>query len=164
MIRAGIMSDSHGTLPKQVYTFFEDVDVILHAGDIGSADVLLELQNFKKTIAVTGNIDAEYEFPRLQKTIVFNIEQVKVILTHIGGYPNHYPYDLKHFLQNEKPNLFICGHSHICKIIFDEELNFLHINPGACGKSGMHTKCTLIKLDIEGKEMKNLDLLEYNKY
>ena len=163
MTRVGIMSDSHGLVPSQIYSFFEDVDLILHAGDIGTSEVLSELQAYKKTIAVCGNIDSKYEFVSIKDTEIFFIEQVKIFLTHIGGYPSRYALGIKKYLQIQKPDAFICGHSHICKVMFDDELKLLHINPGACGRRGIHTKCTLIKLEIDGARMKNLDVLEYDK-
>ncbi|MDR0790586.1 MAG: metallophosphatase family protein [Bacteroidales bacterium] len=163
MTKVGIMSDSHGLVPKQVYTFFKDVDLILHAGDIGTSYELSELQNFKKTIAVRGNIDSVCEFATLKDLEVFFIEQIKVVLTHIGGYPKHYASGIKEFLQSQTPNLFVCGHSHICKVMFDDDLKLLHINPGACGRRGIHVKSTLIRLEIDGIEMKNLEVLEYDK-
>ncbi|MDR1848263.1 MAG: metallophosphatase family protein [Bacteroidales bacterium] len=163
MTRLGIMSDSHGRVPPQVYTFFQNVDIILHCGDIGSADVLAELQHFKKTIAVCGNIDSKIDFPSLKDLLTFNIEGVKVLMTHIGGYPSHYPAAIKKILQNEKPHLFLCGHSHICKVMFDNDMNLLHINPGACGKYGIHLKCTLVRLEIDREKMQNLDVMEYDR-
>ncbi|MDR1005659.1 MAG: metallophosphatase family protein [Bacteroidales bacterium] len=163
MTKVGIMSDSHGIVPPKVYSFFENVDLILHAGDIGSADVLWELRNFKNTIAVRGNTDSIYDFGGVKEVEIFSIEQIKVVLTHIGGYPKHYQGNIKRLLTAEKPNLFICGHSHICKVMYDDDLSLLHINPGACGKSGIHKKCTLIRLDIDQRMMKNLELLEYDK-
>jgi putative phosphoesterase len=163
MTKVGIMSDSHGLVPSQVYTFFKVVDLILHAGDIGTSEVFSELQAFKKPIAVCGNIDSRCEFAQLKDLEVFFIEQVKVVLTHIGGYPKRYASGVKDFLQSQKPNLFVCGHSHICKVMFDDDLKLLHINPGACGRRGIHAKCTLIRLDIDGTQMKNLEVLEYDK-
>lgn len=159
----GLLSDTHGIVPKQVYTFFEKADIILHAGDLGSTDVLEELKNFKPTIAVYGNIDGYEIYSQIKKIETIEIEEAKIILTHIGGYPKHYEKGIKELLKIEKPNIFISGHSHILKVMFDKELNLLHINPGAAGKYGFHKLCTMVCFNIENSKPKNLEVLEYDK-
>ena len=164
MKRIGLLSDTHGMVPKQVYTFFKDVDIILHAGDIGSTDVLEELKHFKPTIAVYGNVDGCEIDSEAKRIETFEIEGVKIMMTHIGGYPKHYEKAVKELLKEEKPNIFISGHSHILKVIFDHELNLLHMNPGASGNYGFHNVCTMIRFNVEDGKPKDLEILEYEKY
>ena len=165
MVRVGVMSDSHGRVPQQVYTFFRDVDVILHAGDIGGKEVLETLRTFKKNvIAVYGNCDDKYLDEQVKGLLSFKIEDVNILMTHIGGYPKHYNADIKPYFTQEKPDIFICGHSHILKVIYDKDYNFLLVNPGACGHQGFHQVCTLVRFEIDGKEIKNLDVLDFDKF
>lgn len=164
MKRIGLLSDTHGMVPKQVYTFFKDVDIILHAGDIGTRDVLEELKHFKPTIAVYGNVDGYEIYSEAKRIEIFEIEGVKIMMTHIGGYPKHYEKGIKEMLVKEKPNIFISGHSHILKVIFDHDLNLLHMNPGASGNYGFHNVCTMIRFNIEEGKPKDLEILEYEKY
>jgi len=159
----GLLSDTHGSIPKQVYTFFEEVDIILHAGDIGSTDAYEELKHFKPLVAVYGNIDGYELYSQIKKIETINIEETKIIMTHIGGYPKHYEKHIKEFLKIEKPKIFISGHSHILKVIYDTELNLLHINPGAAGKYGFHNVCTMIRFNVEYGRPKDLEVLEYAK-
>ena len=164
MTRVGIMSDSHGLVPKQVYTFFKDVDIILHAGDIGGVEVLNELRNFKRTVAVYGNCDSRYMDNDVKSLVKIEIEGVKILMTHIGGRPNHYEKNLIPIFKEQKPNMFVCGHSHILKVAYDKEFSFLYVNPGACGRQGFHQVGTLIRLVIEGKDIKDLDVLDFDKF
>lgn len=163
MKRIGLLSDTHGMVPKQVYTFFKDVDIILHAGDIGSTEVLEELKHFKPTMAVYGNIDGCELYSELKRVESFEIEGVKIIMTHIGGHPKRYEKGIKELLVREKPDIFISGHSHILKVIYDNKLNLLHLNPGAAGKYGFHMVCTMIRFNIEQGKPKDLEILEYDK-
>lgn len=159
----GLLSDTHGIVPKQVYTFFENVDIILHAGDLGSTDVLDELRHFKPTIAVFGNIDGYDVYSQTKKIETFKIEETKIMMTHIGGYPNHYQKGIKELLIEEKPNIFISGHSHILKVMYDKKYNLLHINPGAAGHYGLHQVSTMIKFCIDKDKPKDLEIIEYDK-
>ena len=162
MRRIGVLSDTHGTLPKQVYTFFKDCDELWHAGDMGRG-VLERLREFKPTRAVYGNMDdydLRYQVPGSD---LFTCEGLKVLLTHIGGWPGHYPADILKILQHDKPDIFICGHSHILKVMYDQELNLLHINPGAAGCQGFHTVGTLVRFTIDGTP-KDLEVLDFPKF
>ena len=159
----GLLSDTHGIVPKQVYTFFENVDIILHAGDLGSTDVLDELRHFKPTIAVFGNIDGYDVYSQTKRIETFKIEETKIMMTHIGGYPNHYQKGIKELLIEEKPNIFISGHSHILKVIYDKKYNLLHINPGAAGHYGFHQVSTMIRFCIDNDKPKDLEIIEYDK-
>ncbi|MGP1515381.1 MAG: metallophosphoesterase family protein [Bacteroidales bacterium] len=164
MTKIGVMSDSHGIVPKQIYTFFKDVDIILHAGDLGNQEVLKELRSFKKTVAVYGNCDSKYMDNEVKSLLKIQIEQVKILMTHIGGYPKHYQTNLIPFFKEEKPQIFICGHSHILKVLYDKEFNFLLINPGACGRQGFHQVSTLIRFVIDNNNIKDLDVLDFDKF
>lgn len=162
MTKIGVLSDTHGHLPKEVYEFFKDVDLIIHAGDIGSVDVLNELQAFKKTVAVYGNIDDFDVVVLTEKVENIEIEGLKIMVTHIGGYPNRYERGIKELIEIERPNIFISGHSHILKVINDPKYSLLHINPGAAGRQGIHKISTLVRFKIDS-EPKDLEILEFNK-
>lgn len=162
MTKIGVLSDTHGHLPKEVYEFFKDVDLIIHAGDIGSVDVLNELQAFKKTVAVYGNIDDFDVVVLTEKVENIKIEGLKIMVTHIGGYPNRYERGIKELIEIERPNIFISGHSHILKVINDPKYSLLHINPGAAGRHGIHQISTLIRFTIDSVP-KDLEVLEFNK-
>lgn len=162
MKKIGVISDTHGCLPPQVYTFFDKCDEIWHAGDIGR-DVLPYLRKFKPCRAVYGNMDdynLRYDVPRED---VFECEGLKVLMTHIGGWPGHYPKSMKERLLEVKPDIFVCGHSHILKVMYDNELNLLHINPGAAGKQGFHQKSTLVRFVLDGSP-KELEILDFPKF
>lgn len=162
MTKIGVLSDTHGHLPKEVYEFFKDVDLIIHAGDIGSVDVLNELQAFKKTVAVYGNIDDFDVVVLTEKVENIEIEGLKIMVTHIGGYPNRYERGIKELIEIERPNIFISGHSHILKVINDPKYSLLHINPGAAGRQGIHQISTLVRFTIDSVP-KDLEVLEFNK-
>lgn len=161
MKRIGILSDTHGSLPMQVWDFFKDCDEIWHAGDCGR-DVLQQLRDWKTTRAVFGNCDGLDVRFDTEETALFRCEGLKVVMTHIGGWPGHYPPHIFRFLQIEKPDIFVCGHSHILKVMYDQQLNLLHINPGAAGRQGFHLKGTLVRFTIDGKP-KDLEILEFPK-
>lgn len=164
MTKIGVMSDSHGRLAEQVFDFFKDVDVILHAGDIGGKEVLDKLRARKKLVAVYGNCDDKYLDDEVKGLVSLKIEQVKILMTHIGGYPKHYNKSVIPYFFSEKPDIFICGHSHILKIMYDKEWNFLLINPGACGYQGFHLVCTLARFVIDGKEIKDMEVMNFDKF
>lgn len=164
MKRIGLLSDTHGWLNPAIYDFFKDCDEIWHAGDIGNDDVAIELAAFKKLRAVYGNIDdweIRADYPQYQ---IFNIENIKVVMTHIGGYPNAYAPGIKQILWEEKPDIFISGHSHILRVMRDQKLGLLHLNPGAAGMKGFHKKITMLRFQIDGKEISNLEIYEADRY
>lgn len=172
MTRIGLLSDTHGWLNPKIYEFFKDCDEIWHAGDIGDYDVAIELSAFingqqnssKKFRAVFGNIDdweIRADFPQFQ---IFKVEDMKVVMTHIGGYPNNYAPGIKQLLLEEKADIFISGHSHILKVMRDTNLGLLHLNPGAAGMKGFHKKVTMMRFQIDGKEASNLEIYEADKY
>ncbi len=159
----GLLSDTHGFLPPQVFEHFKDVDEIWHAGDIGTIEVADELEKFKPLRAVWGNIDGTELRARYPEHLFFSVEEVSIFMTHIGGYPPSYNAVSKPLILKHQPHLFICGHSHILKIMPDAKLNLLHINPGACGKYGWHKVSTLIRFTIELDHVTKLEVIELAK-
>lgn len=159
MKKIGIISDTHGYLPPEVFEHFKEVDEIWHAGDFGEG-VAQQLAAFKRLRGVFGNIDSPNIRKEFPEQIVFFCEEVKVLIRHIGGYPPKYNAETKKQLQIHRPQLFIDGHSHILKIIYDPAIECLHINPGAAGRQGWHRVKTLVTLEIDGKEMRNCNVIE----
>lgn len=162
-MKIGLLSDTHSHLDERVFHHFKDCDEIWHAGDIGSIDVLQKLQQFKPTRAVFGNIDSAEIRRATAEDLWFSCENLNVWITHIGGYPPKYNRRTKEILKSKTPDLFICGHSHILKIIKDPVNNLLHINPGAAGVHGFHQIKTLIRFDVEDGKIKNLQVIELGK-
>ena len=163
MKRIGILSDTHCTLIPQLFDFFKDVDELWHAGDIGNIKTADALAQFKPLRAVHGNIDDHVVRMQYPEDLFFHIEDVDVYMTHIGGYPGHYMSVVRDILEKEKPDLYICGHSHILKVMYDKQLNLLHINPGAAGNSGFHNKVTLVRMVIDGKTFKDMEIFELDR-
>ena len=160
MTRIGILSDTHGYVEPRLFDFFASCDMLFHAGDMGSMAVADELSAFKPLVAVYGNIDGSdirAAYPGKQR---IDCEGVDILMTHIGGYPGHYDRNIYPVLKKYPPKLFIAGHSHILKVMYDQSLQFLHINPGAMGNSGIHHVKTAIRLVIDGSNMKELEILE----
>ncbi len=159
-MKVGLLSDTHGHLDDKVFKHFDKCDEIWHAGDIGTIEVLEQLESFKPTKAVFGNIDGQKIRSATSEDLWFKCESLTIWITHIGGYPPKYNRRTKGILNNRHPDLFICGHSHILKIIKDPIHNLLHINPGAAGIQGFHKVKTLVRFDIEATEIKNLQVIE----
>jgi putative phosphoesterase len=160
MKRIGILSDTHGLLDEKVFFHFKDCDEIWHLGDFGSVEVADRLLAFKPVRGVYGNIDGQVlrlMFPLHNR---FMCEEVDVWLTHIGGYPGKYERTIYPELVRNPPKLFVTGHSHILKVQFDKKLNLLHVNPGAEGKYGFHKVRTLVRLAIEGSNIRDLEVIE----
>jgi len=160
MTRIGILSDTHANLDERVFSFFKDCDEIWHAGDIGSEEVIEKLEAFKPLRIVYGNIDSHQIRHRVPSELLFQVEGIKVYMTHIGGYPGRYDKQAYAALLKHRPKLFVCGHSHILKVMYDQKLQLLHINPGASGNFGFHQKRTLIRFTIDGDNMKDLEVIE----
>lgn len=160
MKRIGIISDTHGYLDEAVLHHFKDCDEIWHAGDFGNDLLAEQLRKFKPLRGVYGNIDGQDIRSVYPELLTWTCEEVKVMMLHIGGYPPKYNSRSKPVILSEKPQLFISGHSHILKIMFDDKLQCLHINPGAAGKHGWHKVRTLVKLTIDGKDMKDCQVIE----
>ena len=155
-----LLSDTHGHLDEKNLKYVRLADEVWHAGDIGDLAVTDELKKLKPLRAVYGNIDnaeARSEFPLNNR---FWCEKVDVLITHIGGYPGKYNASIREELQKNPPKLFICGHSHILKVIFDKKLNLLHMNPGAAGIHGFHQVRTMLRFEIDGDKIQNLEIIE----
>ncbi len=160
MMRIGLISDTHGFLDKNVFKHFDSCDEIWHAGDFGNAQIAEQLRAFKPLRGVFGNIDGADIRSQFEEIIFFHVEAVKVMIKHIGGYPPKYNAETKKQITEAKPQLFISGHSHILKIMYDKELQCLHMNPGAAGKQGWQTASTLIRFTISGGDFKNCEVIE----
>ncbi len=163
MVKIGLLSDTHSHLDPKIFEYFQEVDEIWHAGDIGSIEVTDQLKKFKPLRAVYGNIDDHIlrrEFPEFNR---FTIENVEVLLTHIGGKPGKYAKPALDALQEKAPKLFICGHSHILLVKMDPKFNMLWMNPGACGIKGFHQVKTLLRFEIDGDKIQNLEAIEIGK-
>ncbi|WP_047416115.1 metallophosphoesterase [Cellulophaga sp. Hel_I_12] len=160
MKRILLLSDTHSHMDDTILKYAKKADEIWHAGDIGNLVVTDTLQKLKPLRAVYGNIDdhkAQLEFPLDNK---FMCEGVAVWITHIGGYPNRYNPRIKEEIKKNTPKLFITGHSHILKVMWDKKLNLLHMNPGACGKHGFHQIRTMLQFVIDGDSIKDLEIIE----
>lgn len=163
MKKIGLMSDTHSYLHPQVFKYFDKVDEIWHGGDIGTTSLADELEAFRPFRAVYGNIDGKDIQLRYPENLFFEVEGVKVFITHIGGYPGKYAPGVKDLLLKNSPKLFICGHSHILKVMPDPALKLLHMNPGACGQQGWHKVKTLLRFDVNEGNISNLEVIELPK-
>jgi putative phosphoesterase len=160
MTRIGILSDTHSFIHPRIFEFFKDSDEIWHAGDIGNAKTAEDLQKIKPLRAVYGNIDGGELRMLFPRDLIFSVEKVKVVMTHIGGYPGRYEKWAKELILKEKPQLFVTGHSHILKVMYDEKYQLLYINPGAAGKYGLHKSITMVRFVVDGDQMKELEVLD----
>ncbi len=160
MKRIGLLSDTHGFLHPRLFHFFEKTDEIWHAGDFGNIETVDKLATFKPLKGVFGNIDGQDVRTVFPQHLRFRCEDTDVWITHIGGYPGRYERFVKPEIFANPPDIFISGHSHILKVIFDKKLNLLHINPGAAGYIGFHKVCTAIRFTIDGKDIRDLEIWE----
>ena len=163
MTRIGLISDTHGYLDDAVFKHFENCDEIWHAGDFGNIELADKLAAFKPLRGVYGNIDGKDIRDVYPEHLRFMCEKVDVWMTHIGGYPDRYAPDVKREIYTKPPSLFISGHSHILKVIYDKKINCLHLNPGAAGKQGWHKVRTLIRFSITDEKIHTLDVIELHK-
>ena len=159
-----LISDTHSFLDETLIKHISSADEVWHAGDIGDIEIVTDaIKKLKPLRAVYGNIDdanARKEFP---KNLIFTCEDVKVFMTHICGQPTNYLKEVKDILITEKPKLFICGHSHILKVMYQQQYDVLHMNPGACGIHGFHQIKTVLRFVIDGSEIKDLAVIELGK-
>lgn len=163
MTKVLLLSDTHGHIDDVILKYVKQADQVWHAGDIGNLIVTDTIKKLKPLYAVYGNIDgteARKEFPLDNK---FMCEGVSVWITHIGGYPGRYTTGLREELMQSKPKIFISGHSHILKVMPDKTLDLLHMNPGAAGKSGFHLMRTMLRFEIDGEKIQNLEVIEIGK-
>lgn len=159
-MRIGLLSDTHSFLDASILTHFRECDEIWHAGDFGNARVADELAAFKPLKGVYGNIDGQDVRVAFPETAIFECEGVKVLMKHIGGYPGRYAPGVRPLLETVRPLLFISGHSHILKVVYDKKLGLLHINPGAAGKEGFHRVRTITRFTITGERIHDLEVIE----
>lgn len=163
MTKILLLSDTHGHIDPTILKYAAQADEIWHAGDIGDISVTDQLKALKPVRAVYGNIDGHIirkEFPEHNR---FMCEGVDVWITHIGGYPNRYDVRVREAIKSNPPKLFICGHSHILKVMNDKKLGLLHMNPGACGKQGFHQIRTMLRFVIDGEKISDLEVVELGK-
>lgn len=160
MTKILLLSDSHSYIDDRILEYAGQADEIWHGGDFGSMDVIEQLEKIKPLKGVYGNIDnakIRSEFPEVSR---FTCEEVEILMIHIGGYPGKYTPLAKQEIAEKAPKLFISGHSHILKVMFDQKNNLLHLNPGACGKQGWHKMRTMMRFVIDGAEIKDLEVIE----
>lgn len=162
-MKIGLLSDTHSHLPDSVFKHFADCDEIWHGGDVGDPAVLDRLEAFKPVRGVYGNIDDTTVRNRLPLNETFTVAGLSVLITHIGGYPGRYTPRVRKLLDEHKPGLYICGHSHILKVMMDKKRGVLHMNPGACGHQGFHKIKTLLRFDIKAGRVENLEVIELGK-
>ncbi|MBE6295415.1 MAG: metallophosphoesterase family protein [Bacteroidales bacterium] len=160
MKRIGLLSDTHSWWDDRYLMHFADCDEIWHAGDIGSELVIKQLEAHCPVRAVCGNIDGLEIRSRFSEVLKFQVEECNVIMTHIGGYPGKYSPAIRSSIYRERPQLFIAGHSHILKVMYDDIVGCLHINPGAAGRQGWQQVRTLVKFIIDGKDIRELEVIE----
>lgn len=160
MTRIGLISDTHGFLDPKVVEHFKSCDEIWHGGDFGTIAIADELKAVKPLRGIYGNIDGYDIRSVYPEKLTWQCEGVTVFMTHIGGYPKRYAPGIKQELIRGKTGLFISGHSHILKIIYDQEINCLHMNPGAAGKQGWHKQRTLLRFSIDCKNIKDCEVIE----
>lgn len=161
MKKIGILSDTHSHWDDRYAKYFSDCDEIWHAGDIGDIELLERLESIGPLVrAVRGNVDHGAVSRKCKELLIFDCEDVRVLLTHIGGYPGRWSPGMEKLLKSENINLMVDGHSHILKVIYDKQLDLLHINPGAAGVQGWQKQRTLIRLTIEGKDIRDCEVIE----
>ena len=158
-----LLSDTHGYMGEDILSFVESVDEVWHAGDIGEGDVIEQMEEIKPVRSVYGNIDRASIRDKSPLNQIFEIEGLKIFMTHIGGYPGRYNARVRQLIQTEHPKIYICGHSHILKVVPDNKYQLLHLNPGACGHHGFHKIRTMLRFDISSGEIKNMEVIELDK-
>ncbi len=155
-----LLSDTHSFIDEQIIKFVKQADEVWHAGDVGNIDVIKKIQKYAPVRGVFGNIDGQEIrniFPLDNK---FSVEDIKVWMTHIGGYPNRYDKRIREEIKKHTPDLFISGHSHILKVMSDKKLKLLHMNPGAAGKHGFQKVRTMLRFELDQGNIQNLEVIE----
>ncbi len=163
MTKIGLLSDTHGYLDPKIFEYFKDVDEIWHAGDVGSIEIINKLEKFKPTKGVFGNIDDRELRLVWPEHLIFNCENKKVLISHIGGKPGRYRKNSHDMILQHQPDIFVCGHSHILMVKYDKNINALWINPGACGQKGFHQVSTILRFEIDKSSIQNMEVIELNK-
>ena len=161
MRRIGLISDTHSTFDETLREFLRDVDEVWHAGDIGSLALADEIAAFKPLRAVYGNID-DHEVRRTYPEVaVLDVEGFRVLMAHIGGYPDHYDRRALAHIYQTRPTIFVAGHSHILKVIYDKRFSLLHLNPGAAGRYGFHKVRTALRFTLDGGDIRDMEIGEW---
>ena len=160
MTRIGLLSDTHSYLDEKIFHHFANVDEIWHAGDVGNIEVYEKLAAFKPLKGVYGNIDDSLMMQYFPRVLEFTCEEVRVLITHIGGYPPKYNPQSLPLIKSYRPQLFITGHSHILKIMYDNANQVLHMNPGAAGTHGWHQLRTIVRFNIHGNNIQDCEVIE----
>lgn len=163
MVRIGLISDTHSFLDESVFVHFKECDEIWHAGDFGTLQIAERLAAFKPLRGVYGNIDGYDVRSMYPEMLRWYCEEVEVLMRHIGGYPGKYGPAVKQEMKTAPPKLFISGHSHILKVMYDKDYDCLHMNPGAAGKEGWHKMRTILRFSIDGKQIKDCEVIELGK-
>lgn len=163
MKKIGLLSDTHGYLDPKIFDYFKDVDEIWHAGDVGSMDVIDQLEAFKPTRGIHGNIDDDKLRLAWPEHLSFMCEDMKILISHIGGKPYKYRQQSYPEIEKVKPDVFVCGHSHILLVQFDKKINAMWLNPGACGFKGFHKVKTILRFEVHGDQLKNMEAIELGK-
>ena len=163
MTKILLLSDTHGYIDDAILKYVKQADEVWHAGDIGDVKVTDAIKELKPLRAVYGNIDNKDirgEFPENNR---FKCENVDVFMTHIGGYPPRYNMRTRDLIKENPPKIFICGHSHILKVMPDKRYNLIHMNPGAVGKHGFHKVRTMLRFTIDGDKIEGLEVVEFGE-
>lgn len=160
-MKIGVISDTHGYICPGIIKFLQPCDEIWHCGDIGNMNVIEQLQKIAHVRAVSGNIDYGDVLKTFPVHQVFSVEGIKVFMIHIGGYPGKYSSDAKKLIEAEQPEIFVCGHSHILKVMYDNSNRCLYLNPGAAGKFGIHKFITGLRFDIRDQKPVHLEVYEF---
>ncbi len=163
MMRIGLISDTHNFLDEAVFKHFERCDEIWHGGDFGTNEIAERLRAFRPLRGVYGNIDGYDVRSVFPEKLAWSCEEVPVFMTHIGGHPSRYAPGMREEILKTKARLFISGHSHILKIIYDQKINCLHINPGAAGNQGWHKIRTIVRFTIDGSDIRDCEVIELGR-
>ena len=158
-----LLSDTHGHVDDHIMKYVKESDEVWHAGDIGTTQVTETISNLKPLRAVVGNIDNHELRLSFPVELLFEIEDMSIYMTHIGGRPGRYAKGISEKIKSIKPKIFICGHSHILKIKYDKVNQLLFINPGAIGKHGFHKVRTMVRFEIDKSDIKNMEVIEVKR-
>lgn len=163
MTKIGVISDTHGFLDPKIFKYLQDVDEIWHAGDVGSTEIIDQLNEFKLTRGVYGNIDDHQLRLIWPEHLFFTCEKKRILISHIGGKPGNYKQNSYAMIKKHQPDIFVCGHSHILLVKHDRAINALWLNPGACGNKGFHAVSTILRFEIDGDKIQNMEVIELKK-
>lgn len=158
-----LLSDTHGHLDDKIIKYVNQADEVWHAGDIGKEEIINYLTELKPLKAVFGNIDDKKIRLITKEFLYFNYEKNKILITHIAGYPGKYNKNVNRLISIYEPNILVCGHSHILKVMYDKKNKHLHLNPGAAGISGFHNIRTMLRFKLDSDKIKELEIIELDK-